>query len=141
MLGLWIIISILAIVIDALTSNLFFICFTAGGIAAIISNFCGTSPMVQAIIFCVVSIIFLIFAVPTAKKLLKSSVPKTLPAEHRYVGRKIRANQDIYDEATILIDSIYWTVKNIGPKIQKGQNAIILGIEGNKFIIKIDEEE
>lgn len=140
MLALWIIVIFLAALIDALTSNLFFICFAVGGLTAIVMNLLGLPPMVQTITFCIISILFLVLAIPVARRWLKNSVPKTLPAEHKYIGRVIVMEQDIQDEAMVSIDSIYWTVKNNGADILKGQKAIIVDFEGNKLVIQKHEE-
>lgn len=136
MLKWWIIISIVALVIDATTSNLFFICFTFGGIIAMITALFGVPPFWQSVVFGIVTILSLASIIPFLKKQFKSSIPEFKSAESRLVGREMIVDTDIQDEATISIDSIYWTVKNTGEPLKAGDAAIITGIEGSKLLIK-----
>jgi len=137
----WIIISIIALVIDASTSNFFFICFTIGGLGAILVTFLGFSPISQAIIFCIVSIISLLFIIPLVKKHYKKEMGNIVSLEDRYIGKEIVLEQDIYDSALMQVQGIYWTVKNVGEPMKKGERAVIIGVDGNKLLIKKKSEE
>jgi membrane protein implicated in regulation of membrane protease activity len=136
LLTFWIIVCVIAVAIDIATSNFFFICFTGGGVCAIIANSLNLTPSVQIIIFVAVSSLIIAFGYPLMRKTLKKTVPKTLRMEEKYVGREIQIEKDITDKDSIKIDGIYWTVKNAGEPIQKGDRVKITGIEGNKIIIK-----
>jgi membrane protein implicated in regulation of membrane protease activity len=91
---------------------------------------------VQLISFVAVSAVLMIIGYPIVKKALKNTVKKTPTTEQGYIGREIIAEQDILEKANIKIDGIYWTVKNEGEIIKKGERVLITGIEGNKIVIK-----
>lgn len=136
----WIIIAAVAIIIDIATSNFLFVWFAVGAIAAMISGFIGISFGVQVIIFLVVSLITVSLGYPWAKKKFKNSVKRIPLMEENYVGRVMKAEEDIVDIAKVKVDGVYWTVVNTGEKIKSGNNFKIVGIDGIKLIIKKEEE-
>lgn len=137
---IWIIISVAALVIDIATSAFLFIWFTVGGIAAIIALIVGSAPTVQIITFVAVSGISMALGYPLMKKTLKDTVKKTSTMEEGYIGREITVDEDIIEAAKAKIDGIYWTIKNIGEPIKKNDKIKIIGIEGNKLIVKKEIE-
>jgi len=137
----WIIIAAAGIAIDVFTSSILFVSFSLGSLAALISYYLDASVLVQFMIFIGLSLVSLSLIYPLITKRLKKSIPKTLPMENNYLGRKIVLSEDIVDKGTIKLDGIYWSVKNAGEPISKGSSVVICGIEGNKLIIKKVEEE
>ncbi|MCF0147866.1 MAG: NfeD family protein [Clostridium sp.] len=137
---LWIIIAAVAIIIDIATSNFLFAWFTIGAIAAMIADFLGVSFGVQVIIFLVINLITVSLGYPWAKKKFKNSVKRTPLMEETYIGRIMKAEEDIIEKAKVKVDGIYWTVLNTGEEIKSGENFKIIGIEGIKLIIKKEEE-
>ncbi len=136
----WIIIAAVAIIIDIATSNFLFAWFTIGAIAAMIADFLGISFGVQVIIFLVINLITISLGYPWAKKKFKKSVKRTPLMEENYIGRIMKAEEDIIEKAKVKVDGIYWTVLNTGEEIKSGENFKIIGIEGIKLIIKKEEE-
>lgn len=137
---LWIIIAAVAIIIDIATSNFLFAWFTIGAIAAMIADFVGISFGVQVIIFLVINLITVSLGYPWAKKKFNKSVKRTPLMEETYIGRIMKADEDIIEKAKVKVDGIYWTVLNTGEEIKAGENFKIIGIEGIKLIIKKEEE-
>jgi membrane protein implicated in regulation of membrane protease activity len=137
----WIIITAAGIAIDIFTSSILFVGFSVGGLAALISYYLEAPVLMQFIIFIGLSLISLSLIYPLITKGLKKNIPKTLPMENSYLGRKIVLAEDMEDKGTIKLDGIYWSVKNAGKPMSKGNSAVICGIEGNKLIIKKVEEE
>ncbi len=136
----WIIIAAVSIIIDIVTSNFLFAWFTIGAIAAMIADFLGISFGVQAIIFLVINLITVSLGYPWIKKKFKKSVKRTPLMEETYIGRIMKAEEDIIEKARVKVDGIYWTVLNTGDEIKAGENFKIIGIEGIKLIIKKEEE-
>lgn len=136
----WIIIAAVAIIIDIGTSNFLFAWFTIGAIAAMIADLLGISFGVQVIIFLVVNLITVSLGYPWAKKKFKKSVQRTPLMEENYIGRTMKAEEDIIERAKVKVDGIYWTVVNTGEEIKTGENFKVIGIEGIKLIIKKEEE-
>lgn len=133
---LWIIISIMALLIDIATSAFLFIWFTVGGIAAIVMLIFNYSFSVQLIAFIAISAISMGIGYPMVRKSLGKSVTKTSTMEESYLNREITADEDFIETAKVKIDGIYWTVKNYGEPVKKGDCVVITGIEGNKLIVK-----
>lgn len=137
---LWIIIAAVAILIDIATSSFLFVWFTVGAIAAMIAEMLGVSFGVQVIIFLVVNLITVSLGYPWAKKKFKTSVKRTPLMEETYIGRVMKAEENIGQRAKVKVDGIYWTVQNSGEEIKAGDNFKIIGIEGIKLIIEKEEE-
>lgn len=133
---LWMVIGIIALAVDLVTSAFIFIWFTVGAIAAIIANLLGYSFLAQMLTFIFVSAMFTAVGYPLVKKTIKKTVTRTLTTEQGYIGRELTIEEDIVEKSNVKIDGIYWTVKNEGEIIKKGDRAKITGIEGNKLLIK-----
>lgn len=133
---MWVIVSVICLVLDLLTSTFLFVWFTMGGIAAIITMTFGGNFQMQIIVFAVVTALSYAVGYPIAKKYLRRDIPKTLTMEEKYIGRVITAEKPIETEANIKLEGIYWTVKNEGDPIETGEKFTIKRIEGNKLIIK-----
>ncbi|MFL0268449.1 NfeD family protein [Candidatus Clostridium radicumherbarum] len=136
LLILWIIISISALLIDIVTSAFLFLWFTIGGIAAIIALIFNYSFTVQLIVFIAISAISMGIGYPAVRKYLGRSVTKTTTMEEGYINRVIIVDEDFIETAKVKIDGIYWTVKNYGEPIKRGDSVVITTIEGNKLIVK-----
>jgi membrane protein implicated in regulation of membrane protease activity len=133
---LWIIIGIAAVAVDVASSSFLFIWFALGSIMAIIAALLNISFVVQVIIFIVVSTILILVGYPIVKKTMKKTVQRTPTMEQSYIGREFTADEGIIDKATIKIDGIYWTLKNEGEPVKKGERIKVTGIEGNKLVIR-----
>lgn len=131
----WIVISVAALIVDLATSAFLFLWFTIGGIAAIIAFIFNASTALQIVIFIAVSTISMAVGYPFVKKTLKGTVEKTSTMEETYIGREITVDEDIVEKAIVKIDGIYWTIKNAGEPIKKGDKITITGIEGNKLLV------
>ncbi|MBC2398161.1 NfeD family protein [Clostridium tetanomorphum] len=133
---LWVVIGIASIAIDLITSNLLFVWFTVGCLASLIALILNYSFTIQLITFIGVSAVFIAIGYPLAKEALNKTVIKTPTMEEGYIGRELLMEEDIEEKSMIKLDGIYWTVKNQGEPIVKGDKVKIIGIEGNKLIIK-----
>jgi membrane protein implicated in regulation of membrane protease activity len=138
---IWIVISVTALVIDIATSAFLFLWFTVGGIAAIIALIAGSTMTVQVIVFIAVSTVSMALGYPILKNTLRSTVKKTSTMEESYIGREITVDEDLMETAKVKIDGIYWTIKNIGEPVKKGDKVKITGIEGNKLAVRKEKLE
>ncbi|AYF54468.1 NfeD family protein [Clostridium botulinum C] len=135
-LVLWIIISIVALVVDISTSSFLFIWFTIGGVVATILTLMGCSFIIQVISFIIVSLILMVICYPIIKRTIKNTVPITPTMEEKYIGEEFIIKKDIEEKASIKYNGIYWTVKSVSGNINKGSSVKIIGIDGNKLLIK-----
>ncbi|MBU3190688.1 NfeD family protein [Clostridium bowmanii] len=132
---LWIVVALGALAIDIVTSAFMFIWFAIGAIAAIIAIAFNAPIGTQAIIFVAVSAASTAIGYPIVKKTIKKTVSKTLTMEEKYVGNEFTITKDIDVKANIKFQGIYWTVKNVGKPLTKGDLVQVIGIEGNKLLI------
>lgn len=139
MFYIWLSIAVIAVLIDVFSSNFFFVSFSIGSILAIISMFLNASDSIQIIIFIIGNLISIIILYPITQRVLKKSVKRTARMEEKYIGKELTAGEDIIDKATIKVSGIYWTVKNEGAEIKKGDKFIIQRIEGTILIINKKE--
>lgn len=135
-ISMWVIISVVALIADIMTSSFFIAGFTIGGIFAILSQMWGCNMVEQIAVFSVVSAGAIMVEYIWFRKKLKKSIPKTLRMEEEYIGMTVTADQDIAESGRMKVGGIYWTVVNSGDKINKGEKVKIVGIKGNKLIIK-----
>jgi membrane protein implicated in regulation of membrane protease activity len=133
---LWVIVAVAALVIDIVTSSFFFGGFTIGGIFALLASIFGYNFTIQLIVFIVVSAAAIVGEFVWLRKKVKKTIPKTLRMEEEYIGKTITAEDDIDKRGRVKVEGIYWTVENEGTRIEKGENARIVGIRGNKLVIK-----
>ncbi|WP_461206514.1 NfeD family protein [Clostridium sp. DL1XJH146] len=133
---IWIIIAVAALVIDAVTSSFFFIWFTIGGIVAIVLVLAQISFSIQIIVFIAVSLICMLIGYPIVKRTIKDTVPFTPTMEQSYIGHVFVAEVEIEKEQLIKYEGIYWTAKNVGEVIEKGDEAKIVGLEGTKLLVE-----
>lgn len=133
---IWVIISLVAILIDIFTSSILFVWFAIGGIVSLVGLSLGASNSIQIIVFILVSAIGLIIGYPAAKKITRKSINALKTTEETYIGKELIAKDKIKNKANIKIDGIYWTIINKGGNIEEGEKFKIIGIEGNKFLIK-----
>ena len=138
---LWLLIAIGVIILDLLTSAFLFIWFSLGALAAIIANLYGVSFAGQFTIFAIVSLISLVICYPVVRKKFKKDMKKTPLMEEKYIDMIFVAKEDILDKTRIKVGGVYWTGENKGCKINKGSKFKIIGIDGNKLLIKGLEEE
>ncbi|MBU3144145.1 NfeD family protein [Clostridium sp. CF012] len=131
----WVIVALGALAIDIVTSSFMFIWFALGAIAAIIALAFNATDVVQAIVFVAVSAVAMIIGYPIVKKTIKKTVSKTLTMEEAYIGTEFTITKDIDVKANIKFQGIYWTVKNVGKPLMKGDLVQVIGIEGNKLLI------
>lgn len=131
----WVVVALGALAIDIVTSSFMFIWFAIGAIAAIISIALNAPIAIQAIIFVAVSAVSMAVGYPIVKRTIKKTVSRTPTMEEGYIGTEFIITKDIDIKANIKFQGIYWTVKNVGKPLLKGDLVQIIGIEGNKLLI------
>lgn len=136
---LWIIIGIVVIILDVITSSFLFVWFSVGALAAMIASLMGASFGIQIIIFLVVSIITISIGYPWARKKFKSTITRTPLMEEEYIGKVLKAEEDIEEIGKAKLGGVYWRVINKGKAIKKGESFKIIEFEGNK--LRIEKEE
>jgi len=136
----WIIIGVIVFLLDIGTSSFLFIWFSLGAFAAMIAALLGASVGLQIIIFLAISIITIAIGYPWARKKFKASVTRTPLMEETYIGKVLKAEEDIEERGKAKLGGVYWAVLNKGQTIKKGESFKIVEFEGNKLVIEKEEE-
>ncbi|MBU3175395.1 NfeD family protein [Clostridium estertheticum] len=131
----WIVVAVAALAIDITTSSFMFVWFAVGALGAILSIGLDAPIIVQVIVFVAVSGVVMSIGYPIVKKTIKKTVTKTLTMEEGYIGKEFTITKDIDEKGNIKFQGIYWTVKNDGEPLKKGDLVRVTGIEGNKLLI------
>ena len=135
MIIFWVIVAIGALFIDITTSSFMFVWFALGAIVALAAMFFNASVVVQVIIFVAVTAASMAVGYPIVKRTIKKTVGKTLTMEEAYIGKEFTIEEDIDVKGKIKFQGVYWTVKNVGKPLKKGELVQVIGIEGNKLLI------
>lgn len=136
----WIILGIIVFVLDIATSSFLFMWFAIGAFVAMVAALLGASIGVQIIIFLSISIVTISIGYPWARKKFKDSVKRTPLMEETYIGKVLKAEEDIEERGKAKLGGVYWAVLNKGKIIKKGESFKIVRFEGNKLVIEKEEE-
>lgn len=136
MLWLWIVVILAGIIIDYLSSDVLFVGFSFGALGGLVLAFLNVNVILQFILFAIITIFFFFYIYPKIKKKIKVDNIGTKTMEQAYVGRKIILDENIEDSALIKFEGIYWTFKSVSGPLKKGTKVEIIGIEGNKILIR-----
>jgi membrane protein implicated in regulation of membrane protease activity len=112
-----------------------FVWFALGAISSMIAIGLNASVAVQTISFVAVSAAAMAVGYPIVKRTIKKTVSRTPTMEEAYIGTEFTITKDIEIKANIKFQGIYWTVKNVGEPLKKGDSVQVIGIEGNKLLI------
>ncbi|WP_055070793.1 NfeD family protein [Clostridium massiliamazoniense] len=134
---LWLAIIIIAILVDLFTSIFLFSGFSIGALIALVLNIFGVASHIQIIVFAVIGILFILIVSPKIKKnIAKNHKNRFKSNEERLIGKEFLAEQDIENEELVKLEGVYWTLKNEGALIKKGEIFKVISVKGNKIIIK-----
>lgn len=136
MLWLWIVVILAGIIIDYLSSDVLFVGFSFGALGGLVLAFLNVNVILQFILFAIITILFFFYVYPKIKRKIKVDNIGTKTMEQAYIGRKIVLDENIEDSALIKFEGIYWTFKSVSGPLKKGTKVEIIGIEGNKILIR-----
>lgn len=138
LLIMWIALTIVFAVIEALTLQVVTIWFAVGSLGAIIANVVHASPLIQLIVFVALSILTLVIARPYLKKFTKT---KTQPTNADVcIGKQAVVTEEINNTLAtgqVKIRGIVWTARSAddGIVIPEGAVVTVKAIEGVKLIV------
>ena len=141
MIPIWLGITIVAVIIEILTTDLVSIWFAAGGIVALIACLLGASQMIQIVLFVIVGIFTIIIVRPIAKKYLRTNIEKTnvdrVIGKHGLVTKTITAD----NKGEVKVMSTSWPATSLDNTIiNEGDYCEIIAIEGVHLVVKKIEE-
>ena len=135
---MWIVIAVVAAIIEATTVQLVSIWFAIGAIVTAIVSVFTDNILIQLAVFVVVSIICLLITRPLARKLKKSTGDFPTNCD-RYIGKIAEVIVDINNiEAVgqVKVDGSVWSARSsTGEPLTAGTKVVVNKIEGVKMIV------
>jgi membrane protein implicated in regulation of membrane protease activity len=134
---IWVAVTILAVLVEAATSQMVSIWFVFGALGALITGLFGGSFLIQVIVFVIVTIIALILTRPLVKN--ASLFKKEDTNAGRYVGKEgivtVKIN-NLENEGQVSVLGSTWSARSYdGIPIEENEHVIIEKIEGVKLIV------
>ncbi len=138
MIYIWLAVIFVALVVEGMTAQLISIWFVPGGLAGLISGFCGAGESIQILIGAVVTLVCLIATRPLVNRVMKFRKVDTNSG--RLVGQTGVVVQEIRNldaAGQVKIQGSVWTARSEnGDVIPKDKKVSVLRIEGVKLIVK-----
>ena len=139
MVYVWLAVIIVAVVAEALTTQLVSIWFAAGGVMGLILSAAGVDPWVQVLVAALVTLICLLATRPFVKK--KLSFQKVSTNADRYVGQTGIVVEDIDNRAEkgqVKVLGSVWTARSaLGDDIiAKGTEVHVNRLEGVRLFVE-----
>ncbi|MCC7553607.1 MAG: NfeD family protein [Methanobacteriaceae archaeon] len=135
-LEFWLILAFIFILGELLTSTFFLFSLGIGSAFAGLVNYLGFDPIVQLLVFVIISLICIIASKPLANKLTKNSPDKKSNSE-RLIGKEVIVIEEIKENEMGLVkySGDVWKAKS-SDNIPVGDKAIVENIIGVKLIVK-----
>lgn len=137
-LYIWLGVTALALILEFITSDMVSIWFVGGGIIAMILSACGLEWYVHLPVFIVVSLLSMLFLRKFAIKHLikdqeKTNADSVIDKEFVLLSA-ISFNQ----HGSIKVNDVVWTAvcEDDKAEIAEGTIVKVVGIKGNKYIVK-----
>lgn len=131
----WFAVFLFAAIIEASTMDLSSVWFSVGALIALIAGALGASPVVQIVLFIIISTALLIGLRPVFKKYLKRNDSKT--NVDRLIGKTAVCLKAILngERGEVKIDGKIWTAI-ANENIQVNEKVTVLAIEGVKLVVQ-----
>jgi membrane protein implicated in regulation of membrane protease activity len=135
----WLALTIICVVVEALTLGLTSIWFAFGGLAALVAGILGAALWLQIVCFIVVTIVMLVLTRPLAVKFLKPGLKKTnVDAIPGKMGEVIEEILPMEGKGQVKLEGQVWSAK-----VEDGKTAIPVGtvvtvirVEGVKVVVR-----
>ncbi len=135
----WLIAMIVLLAVEAVVPGLISIWFALGALAALVSALLHAPLWLQIVWFLVVSVAALALTRPLAKKYINS---RTQPTNaDMLIGKECIVRESIDNvrgTGSVSVGGKVWTARteNEGVRLQEGDLAVVVRIEGVKLIVK-----
>lgn len=134
---IWLGVIIFFAILEAATVQLVAIWFIAGSVAAFICALLQVDPLLQAIVFVVVSALFLLLLRPLLKK--RTEVKDVPTNADMLIGRTAVVHlpiDNLLGTGRVLIESEDWAARSLdGVPLDKGTCVTVHAIDGVKLIV------
>lgn len=140
----WLILIVVLVIIEIATLGLTTIWFVVGALAAFILSMLGITPVVQWIVFCVISLILLFATRPWALRYFNSQQKEKTNVDS-LIGKTAVVTADICNlegRGEVFVGGLTWTARtgDDSQSIAKDTHVEIVAVEGVKLIVKKEED-
>lgn len=140
----WLILIVLLVIIEIATLGLTTIWFVVGALAAFILSMLGITPVVQWIVFCVISLILLFATRPWALRYFNSQQKEKTNVDS-LIGKTAVVTADICNlegRGEVFVGGLTWAARtgDDSQSIAKDTHVEIVAVEGVKLIVKKEED-
>lgn len=138
MLWFWIVLTVVLVVVEAVTVQLVTIWFAIGAVGGLIAFAFNAPEWLQVLIFVTVSAITLAATRPFVKRFVHKQKQPT--NADRYIGKDAIVNEPINNElghGSVTIGGLEWTARTVdGNQAEKDEIVTVEAIEGAKLMVK-----
>jgi len=140
---IWLSVFVIALIIEACTTELVSIWFSAGAVIALILSFIpAVAWWIEVIVFVVVSFTTFLCLRPFLMKLMKKDLVNTNIDE--IIGKKgiMTLSSNELEAGEAKINGVLWTAVNVDESepLEKDCKIVVVAIKGNKLIVKKAKE-
>ena len=139
---IWILISVLGLIIELGSGDLFILCFSIGALAASLTAALGLGIIPQLIAMALCALLSIYFIRPMALRYLHRNDPDRVSNADALIGREGRVSEAIPEGGSgrVAIDGDDWkAVSADGMAIEKGEKVKVVGRES--IIITVERVE
>ena len=135
---IWLVLLVVALVLESLSMQLFSIWFALGALAALLSCAFGAPVWVQMPLFIVVTVVSLAATRPLVKRLQKKTQPSNAD---RCLGKTAEVLEEIDNmkgTGQIRVEGQTWSARAVeeGAVLPVGQTVETISIQGNKILVR-----
>ena len=143
MLIFWLVLLIVAIVVEVLTMGLTSIWFAGGALVAILAAIPGAPIWLQIVLFFLVSLLLLVFTRPVAVKYFNKDRVRT--NVESMVGRQAVVTgevDNIQGIGQVTLNGQEWSARSTDDRVRipVGSVVDVVSVSGVKLIVKVDEQ-
>lgn len=140
-IAVWLVLLVVFVVFEAATVQLVSVWFALGALAALIAALLHAGPLVQIIVFIVISAASFAVTRPLVKKFSTSKIQKT--NADRCIGDTAVVTEEINNleaKGQVKVDGNIWTARSENNDIiPAGEKVTVMKIEGVKLIVKKED--
>ena len=132
----WFIATIAFIVLELISTALISIWFALSAFIVFIITYFMSNTLIEIIIFCILSIIFLLLTRPIYNKYFKKKIVNT--NVYSIIGKEFILKESITKDSLgkIKIDDQIWNVISNSGDIKAGEKVIVEDINGTKLVVR-----
>ncbi|BCW10840.1 MULTISPECIES: NfeD family protein [Paenarthrobacter] len=134
--ALWLTVFLAFAVVEMLTLDLFFIMLGGGALAGLIADFAGADFWLQIVIFCVVSLLMIVFVRPVALNHLRKGPTEQLSNIDRLIGQPALVIEAVSSTSGLVkIGGDVWSARSAAGVIDAGATVQVTKIDGATAVV------